>query len=240
MVSPEDYVETAVVAHEAGEEMLSRLDFMTIKPAVILDIGCGAGVLGKHLADRYPSASIFSIDVDKSMLQYTLHQGAGSVICADTNALPFADNSVDFVFANFILPWCHDFQKVLLEWKRVLRPEGLLMLTALGPETLQACHGFIIPGLIDMHDLGDVLLQMGWSDPVLDVCQYTTTYRGKEKLKKEVCASGMVRAEMDVSSIPFELNYEVIHAHAFKAMPKEKPDNVVKVPVSRIVRKNKD
>lgn len=240
--SPEDYAETAVVALEAGEEMLSRLDVMTIKPAVVLDLGCGASKLTQRLTERYPAATLISLDVDIAALEY--HKTFGSKrrlasICSDASLLPLASNSIDFIFANFLLPWCADFQNVLQECKRVLRPEGLFMLTALGPDTLRQCQASLIPGLIDMHDLGDMLLQMGWSDPVLDVCSYTTTYRDKEKMKKELYASGMLHAQTSMPDVN-ELNYEVIHAHAFKAAPKPKIDNaerVTKIPVSEIVRK---
>ena len=87
-------------------------------------------------------------------------------MCADAEKLPLRNQTVDLIFANFLLPWHNDFTVLLREWKRVLRPDGLLMLTALGPDTLREWRGTFaeahLPLLVDMHDIGDVLLQEGF------------------------------------------------------------------------------
>lgn len=259
MWSPKEYAEVAVLAREVGEEMLSRLDWMTLQPKVILDAGCGIGGICEHLQARYGDAQVLAIDNAQPMLSYAKEQNAKpTYICSDAAKLPLQDQTVDLVLANFLLPWHADIKALLHEWRRVLRPNGLLMFTALGPDTLREWHALLdssdeIPHLIDMHDIGDLLLQEKFSDPVLDVNHYTMVYRDKEKLAKELCASGMLVTQSRLSqhlsmSTPaledtWQVTYEVVYAHAF--MPIQQMDNthssdgVVSIPLSHLRRQLK-
>jgi len=171
-------------------------------------------------------------------------------LCEDGGNLSLPDQSVDFIFANFYLPWQTAIEPVLREWRRVLRPDGLLMLTALGPDTFkeyaEQFADSIIPHWLDMHDLGDLLLKVGFSDPVLDACHYTTVYKEPDKLARELKHSAMLSAESSSASLTpsedgsFTLTYEVIHAHAFapSANTSVSPvkDGIVRIPVSQIKR----
>lgn len=243
--SPEEYAEAAVVARKAGTEMLSRLDLMTIKPKVVVDIGCGAGELTALLQKRYPEATVIGLDLDLDMMR----DGGKGV--ADAACLPLPHQSVDILFANFLVPWHADMLALLREWKRVLRPDGALMFSALGPDTLKEWQPNLqpehIPQFIDMHDIGDVLLHEGFADPVLDVNYYTTSYRDKNRFIHELCASGMwfpgdAKHEnfAALESQTWDVTYEVVFAHAFKAHERQErsasEDGMVRIPIS-VLRK---
>jgi malonyl-CoA O-methyltransferase len=96
------------------------------------------------------------------------------------------------------LPWVSDVESMLREWRRVLRPDGLLVFTSLGPDTLQAWRIYLgdytIPNFIDMHEIGDMLTRARFSDPVMDVEYYTLTYSEPSTLLSELQASGMLVA----------------------------------------------
>ena len=70
--------------------------------------------------------------------------------------------SVDLVFSNLMLPWCHDPETVLREFRRVLRRDGLLSFATFGPDTLRELRDAWagIDGhthvnyFYDMHDIG--------------------------------------------------------------------------------------
>lgn len=214
--SPVDYLESSVLAQEAGAEMLSRLEWMNLDPRVIVDVGCGPGGCVQVLQSRYPTAAILAVDSSESMLNHLKEARInGSGICADAANLPLAAESVDLVIANLMLPWHANATLLLKEWRRVLSPNGLLMFTALGPDTLTAWdtafHRY------DMHDLGDAMLQAGFADPVLDINYYTLTYREINKLLFELKASQMIAQEYAIAGDEPELEakYEVIFAHAF-------------------------
>lgn len=245
--SPVDYSEACVLAREAGEEMLSRLDWMTLQPSVILDIGCGIGEMSARLQTRYQTAQVLAFDAAITMAQYAHeHHAEIDCVCADGATLPLRDQTVDLIVANFLLPWYANSLTLLREWRRVLRPNGLLLFTALGPDTLKQWRGVLadaeVPQRVDMHDIGDLLLQAGFADPVLDVDHYTMTYREKKRFFHELRASGMwfSSESMDVDSVDdaCEATYEVIFAHAFTPAASEEitasSDGVVRVPLAQM------
>ncbi|OAI49479.1 hypothetical protein AYO45_02345 [Gammaproteobacteria bacterium SCGC AG-212-F23] len=117
--------------------MLTRLSYMKVQPQVILDVGCGTGQHASLLQQHYPHACIIALDKQENFLQHADETTEASCLLADTQQLPLRSHSVDMIFANLVLPWCLDLQKTLKEWQRVLRQDGLLMFTSLGPDTLR-------------------------------------------------------------------------------------------------------
>ncbi len=57
-------------------------------------------------------------------------------VCADVAVLPFADVQLDLIFSSLCLQWVPDLPVALAEFRRVLRPGGLLLFTSFGPDTL--------------------------------------------------------------------------------------------------------
>jgi len=258
-VSPADYATAAALARAVGEQMLARLEWVALQPSVIVDVGCGVGHFGALLQQRYPTAKIMATDIAYPMLQYAKQQAhQSSWICADASVLPFRDHSVDLVFANLVLPWCADLEKSLREWRRILRPEGLLMFTSLGPDTLRAWRddlaNITIPDFIDMHNIGDVLTRARFADPVMDVEYFTLTYRKLTDLFHELHASGMLNIADDhyeqlvamgqarcTTEGIWSVNYEVVYGHAWG--PSETVEQVadefgtVRIPLSHLRRR---
>lgn len=201
---------------------------MTLQPKVMLDAGCGTGGATTQLKLRYPDALLLSLDASESMLSYAKGKEQSHYLCADAARLPLKNESVDFVFANFMLPWQMDFRVFLNECKRVLAPDGLLMVNALGPDTLAAWRHLFqsdhLPYLMDMHDLGDALLQSGFADPIVDVNGYTASYQDGSQFFHELQASGfwfpddkgVMAAGTVCDDIKMEWYTEVVYAHAFK------------------------
>lgn len=231
--SPEEYKKSAIMAQEAGLELLSRLDLMKLFPATILDVACRTDDTSKALKERYPDATIISMDWTESALTYPAFNDRDSRFLSKSDLLPLRAQSIDLIFANFCLPWQKEMSGLLAEWQRVLSPQGVILLSALGLETL-TCYGDCLNlQLIDMHDLGDLLIQTDFRDPVLDVCHYTVTYQSYEKMRYELMVSGMLSNETSLTSpltMPCELKYEVIFAHAFK-LPATK-EGETKIPLS--------
>ncbi len=99
------------------------------------------------------------------------------LLCADAARLPLARGSVDLVFSSLMLQCCEDLDAVLAEVRRVLTPNGLLLVSTFGPDTLKelrqagsAADDFNqVNRLLDVHDLGSALARAGFAEPVLDV-----------------------------------------------------------------------
>lgn len=234
--------------------MLARLEWMTIKPEVVVDLGCGTGEMSRRLQERYTEAHVIALDLSEDMIRQAKQQAAHtSCVCAEARCLPLQDQSVDLIFANLLFPWQEEVESLLRECRRVLRPEGLLMFTAFGPDTMKEWQGIpkqnIAPVFLDMHLVGDAMLEMKYADPVLDVNYYTLTYRQQALMFQELYATGMLvqAAEInDENDLPpaengqWEVTYEIIFAHAFVSAESEEvaasADGIVRIPLAHLRR----
>lgn len=233
---PDVYDALAICAQRVGDELLRRLDIVALQPNIIVEVGAATGYHLPFLQNRYPKAKLIALDLHLSLLQFAKSKAIS--LCAATERLPFPDQSIDLLIANMVLPWCVSFNAVLQEWHRVLRPEGLLIFTSLGPNTLKQLQTPIIPTLTDMHEVGDALIQTGFQDPILDVDNLTFTYRDAETLSYELQITDMLSKESRLPAFTgiFPITYEVIFGHAWGNTPK---DHVAKIPVHAILRMDK-
>jgi 2-polyprenyl-6-hydroxyphenyl methylase/3-demethylubiquinone-9 3-methyltransferase len=93
--------------------------------AMLLDIGCGGGVLAPHIADK----GYRHVGVDVSATAAATARGRGiRVVRADAARLPVADEVADVVVAGELLEHVTDLDGVLAEAVRVLRPGGPLVI----------------------------------------------------------------------------------------------------------------
>lgn len=205
------YDDVAVLQCQTADELLDRLSLVTLQPKRVLDLGVGTGRNLTLLAKRYPDAQMLALDIAPAMLQQARqrYQKASGIkrwlpysntpfyLAGDAENLPLADNSVDLVFANLTLQWC-DPRTSFAEIQRVLRPDGLLMFTSLGPDTLcelrQAWAEVDdyphVNMFYDMHDVGEAMMEGGLAEPVLDTDLYTLTYDSAMALMKDLKVLG--------------------------------------------------
>lgn len=120
------------------------------------------------------------------------------LIGGDFSRAPLAAQAVDMIWSNLALHWHPQPDQVFAEWRRILRTEGLLMFSCFGPDTLielrqayAAADQFphTLP-FVDMHDFGDMLVNAGFSTPVMDMEKITLTYHDTKKLLDDVRALG--------------------------------------------------
>lgn len=233
---PKEYEASAIIANLAAHEILERLTLMTIKPKVILDLGCGTGLLTEKLREHYQDATVFGIDCDPRMIAFAKQNHGARAFCADVLSLPFPAHSIDMIIANFLLPWLPSLDAFFDECQRVMCPQALFMVTTLGEYSLQALpHDLKI---VDMHDLGDAMLQKGLADPVLDVNQYTLSYRSASKMMHELKSSQLIPESFNgaLQEECYDVNFEVIFAHAFASTTRANVTNEgiseTRIPVS--------
>ena len=99
----------------------------------ILDLGPGHGVNVPLLRDR---GRLCVLDTDSRSLESSRQVGAGSLVQADATVLPFADQSIHLVTALDVLEHLDDDAACLAECRRVLRPEGGLLISVPALQTL--------------------------------------------------------------------------------------------------------
>jgi len=247
-----DYDAVAVVQAEVRRRLLERLELFRIAPRRILDAGCGTGHGARALLERYRRASLVALDIAPGMLAAARRRRPWlrrlDPVCADAAALPLADASVDLVFSNLMLQWCNEPDRVFAEFRRLLRPGGLLMFTTFGPDTLKelraawrAADGHThVSRFIDMHDLGDALLRAGLVEPVMDVEHLTLTYPDMRGLMRDLKTMGARNAtagrsrgltgrrRMDAVEAHYETlrrddrlpaTWEIVYGHAWAGVP---------------------
>lgn len=108
-------------------------------PERLVDLGSGTGYASAPLRQSYPQAALISLDLAEGMLHYARQNRAVTPdlsLCADAEALPLADASVDLIFSSLAIQWCERPVRLFTEVARVLKPGGRFLVATLGPATL--------------------------------------------------------------------------------------------------------
>lgn len=206
------YDQVAVLQQLVGKALLERLQGIRCQPETILDLGCGTGYIESFLEKAYPAAKIIGLDKASGMLAQAQYKGKEHScakkthwVCGYAENLPFSDHTFELVYSNLMLHWSVDFTKSLNEIRRVLKPGGLLVFSMVGPDTLQElryCWAQVddkphVHVFVDMHDLGDSLLQTPFSHPVMDVDYFTLLYSKALILMEELKHLGVQNVALD-------------------------------------------
>ena len=124
-------------AAKYGEYATNRLaaDATEVSPdTVVVDVGCGTGSALRRIAPRVPDGTLIGLDPIPRMLEIARERASedpnGHRIEfreAPAERLPLADDSADLVFAFDSIDHWQDKAAGLREIRRVLRPEGRLV-----------------------------------------------------------------------------------------------------------------
>lgn len=168
------YDSVAGLQRKVGDVLLKKLT-PNQTADVVLDLGCGTGYFTSQLQTAFPHAIVVGVDIAEGMLKFARehHPSQSTWLCSDAETLPFADQSVDVIYSNFALQWCANLPKLFSELRRVLKPDGELIFTTLGPDTLHELKSAWqqIDGLVHVNQFHErnqllaYLQQQGFSEP---------------------------------------------------------------------------
>ena len=263
-----EYDKAAMLQREVCDRMLSRLDYIKCTPGTILDAGSGTGYGGRKMVSRFPDARVIAVDLALAMLHLarpvpqswwkqmlSMHKNFTNFVCGDIEKLPFRDSSIEMIWSNLTLQWCNDIGQTFAEFHRVLQPEGLLMFSTFGPDTLHelrqsflsmddGCH---INQFIDMHDIGDLLVYNNFAMPVMDMEYITLTYDDVIGIMRDLKAIGAHNVmcgrkrgltgkngwkkvidsyETLRNENKLPATFEIVYGHAWKLEPRNKADDI--------------
>lgn len=172
--------------NEAADRLLDRLDLVNRPFSAVLDLGAGTGGLSRALAARWPSAAIVTAEPSSLLLR----QAPAPRVAADPELTPFRDASFDLVASCLALHWCADLPGALVQLRRALKADGLLLAALFGGSTLVelrtalfeaelAEEGGVSPRVSPTVESGDaaaLLQRAGFAMPVSDSETITVTY----------------------------------------------------------------
>ena len=190
---------------EAAERLEERLDDVKGAFARILVLGTRGGALAARLRARSGVERVAEAD---DAIGFLRRAEPGLRVLAEAEALPFAPDAFDLVVSPLVLHWTNDLPGALLQLRRCLRADGLLLASVLGGETLDALRrafleaelteeGGVSPRvspMADGRDLAGLLQRAGFALPVVDSDRVSVTYESALALMAELRAMGETNA----------------------------------------------
>lgn len=226
----------AFLFNEVGERLLDRLADIRRSFPRILEVGCRDGRLTRRLS-ALGSDIFVRADVSTAMARAAAerHPGAPTLV-ADEELLPFAEQSFDLVVSNLALHWVNDLPGALAQIQRALRPDGLLLASLFGGETLHELRDSLLAADIavsdgaaprvspfcDVRDAAHLLSRAGFALPVADVDRITVTYADALGLMHELRGMGETNAvALRPRGFTRRATLAAAEAHYAKAFPAE-------------------
>ena len=208
---------------EVAERLSERLDDIKRRFPLALDLACHDGAVGRAVAGRGGIRQLIQCDLSEAMV--TRARGGPRAV-ADEEWLPFKAASLDLVLSVLGLHWVNDLPGALVQIRRALKPDGLLLAAMLGGETLcelrqaflsaeAAREGGASPRVspfADVRDVGALLLRTGYDQPVVDSERITTRYPDALALMRDL--RGMAEANASVARRPGFTRRETLLAAA--------------------------
>jgi len=190
------------VHRHCRKDLIDRLVPIKIAPKQAVDLGGALGSGAEFLEKNYPACQITNLDISRSMLLSSIKNIKAlrhiNQVQASAEILPFKNDSIDLIFSNLLMPWINNLSFFLYEINRVLSKNGLFIFSTLGPDSfanIKAAWLSIdnfehVNKFIDMHIIGDQLLNSGLSDPILDSDRLIIKYEDLNAFFKDITASG--------------------------------------------------
>ena len=240
---------------EVARRMQERLQWIVKKPQRWMHWEPLRGGLSVHpvLAQRYPQAHCFIAQTPPraaAIVQRALAKPWWDLRQWRAQPVQFEppNQPVQMLWANMALHMETDPQALLQRWHQLLEADGFVMFSCLGPDTLRqirdlyGAQGWPAPAheFTDMHDWGDMLVQAGFAEPVMDMERITLTFSSAGNLLAELRSLGRNLHPQRFSGLRgrrwhavlqeqitrrladpehpgrLRLGFEVIYGHAFK------------------------
>ena len=202
-----DFTEHDFLFREIGERLADRLDDITRRFPLAVEIGARGGLFRAIVGARGGIERLVETDLSPALLR----RKAGNRLVADEELLPFAEASLDLVVSNLALHWVNDLPGCLSQIRRALKPDGLFLASLFGGETLHelgqalgeaeiAATGGMTPRIspfVDVRDAGALLQRPGFALPVVDSDRLTVSYGDALSLMRDLRSMGETNAAVE-------------------------------------------
>jgi SAM-dependent methyltransferase len=182
-----------------AEELAERLTAVLRRFERAVDLGTPTGALRRAVAASGKVVSIIAAAPDAAQCDASFPR-----VAADEETQPFADGSLDLVVSALALQFVNDLPGALIQIRRALRPDGLLLAALIGGESLtelresfaqaeSEIEGGISPHVApfaDLRELGALLQRAGFALPVVDSERLTVRYQSVLALMRDLRRMG--------------------------------------------------
>lgn len=192
-------------------ELVERLSAVKRHFAFALDLGTPDDSLARALRQ---GAQVDRVAVCEPLAD--LRGADGLRIAGDEEALPFGEEKFDLVVSALSLQWVNDLPGTLLQIRRALKPDGLMMAALIGGETLHELRECLaaaesettdgasprVSPFAEVRSLGSLLQRAGYALPVVDVDRHVVRYRDAFKLFRDLRLMGAANVLAERSRKP--------------------------------------
>jgi SAM-dependent methyltransferase len=203
----------AFLMDRVADEMADRLSAVLRHFVRAADIGSPTDAVRRAIRSRDLAENVIAVDALAGLLA-----DDGQKIVADEEALPFRDGTLDLVVSALALQFVNDLPGVLVQIRRALKPDGLLLAALLGGGSLAELResfaqaeaeteGGVSPRVApfaDIRDLGMLLQRAGFALPVTDVDRITVRYASPLGLMQDLRRMGATNALVERRRTPLK------------------------------------
>ncbi len=189
-----------------AEDLADRLTTVLRRFEWALDLGTPTDALRRALAASGKVENIIAADALAGAAA-----GAGLVVAAEEELLPFRDGSLDLVASALALQFVNDLPGALVQVRRALKPDGLFLAALAGGDTLTELRASFaaaeaemeagisprVAPFADLRDLGALLQRAGFALPVTDVDRLTVRYASPFALMHDLRRMGATNALLE-------------------------------------------
>ncbi len=202
------YDSYSFLKQRVAEDLADRLLAINREFPTVLDLGSHTAVLANALAAD--GRHVIRSDISPAFCSPPLS------VCADEEALPFADGSFDLAASALSLHWVNDLPGALIQLQRALKPDGLLLAALPGAGSLGELRQALLRAeteirggaamrvspYLDVIDGAQLLQRTGFAMPVADADTIVVRYDSMLKLLSDLRGMGETAAFADRSGPP--------------------------------------
>ena len=243
---------------DIARRMAERLAVIRMQPRTVLNWWGFLGDSFDALHQAYPQAVQIWVEPSQALLDRAservrrpwwsamLRRAPKVEVLLEQDLTPGA---AQMLWANMMLHLCADIPAVLKRWHSALAVDGFVMFSCLGPDSLRELRpiylnmgwGAPLQDWVDMHDIGDLLGQAGFADPVMDQEHIVLTWGDAQTLLADLRSLGgnlaparfeglrgrqwreaLLKALESLRGADgrLRLTLELVYGHAFKPQPR--------------------
>lgn len=179
-----------------AENLIWRLELTLRHFGRVLVVNAAPGDLARRIADLGKADAIIEADT-----------AAGASLIIHPEALPFGPESLDAVIWASGLERVNDLPGTLIQIRKALKPDGLLLAASLGGESFRELKASWLAAdaegagasprvapMVDVRGWGALLQRAGFALPVADLDRLDVTYGEALTLMREIKAMGLGHA----------------------------------------------